>query len=82
MLDTVGFIGRLDVHKGHRGGLARLLIFAVVTKDLDALDSTKPFEVLLNSVFPYILWEISHPEMSGFADHFLGRVALLGQRLK
>lgn len=72
MLDTVGFVGGLDVHKGHCCGLA-LFIF-VVTEDLDTLNSTEPFEILLNSVFPYVLREVTHPEVSGLADHGVGRV--------
>lgn len=67
MLHAVGFVGGLDVHKGHGGGLA-VFIF-VVTKDLDALDSPIPFEVFLDAVLPYVLREVAHPEMSGLADH-------------
>jgi hypothetical protein len=68
VLDAVGFVGGLDVHEGHRGSLA-LFIFATVTKDLDTLHSTKPFEILLDFVLPHILREVAHPEMSGLADH-------------
>ena len=40
MLYTMGFVGRLDVHKGHGGSLALLIL--VMAEDFHALDSTKP----------------------------------------
>ena len=39
VFDPVGFVGGLDVHKGHCCGLAILIL--VVAEDLHALDSTK-----------------------------------------
>ena len=36
----MGFVGRFDVHKGHGGGLALLIL--VVAEDFYALDATKP----------------------------------------
>jgi len=71
----MGFVGRFDVHKGHGGGLALLIL--VVVEDFYALDATKPFKVLLDSVLPYVLREVTHPKMSGLADHSV-RVVITG----
>ena len=44
MFDAVGLVGGLDVHEGHRGGLAAasVPVIFVVPEDLHTLDSTEP----------------------------------------
>ena len=44
VFDAVGLVGRLDVHEGHRGGLAAasVPVIFVVPEDLHTLDSTEP----------------------------------------
>lgn len=70
MLDTMGFVGGFDIHKGHGGGLtATIPVIFVVTEDFHALDPTEPFEVLFNSVLGEPRREVTHPEVSCFADH-------------
>ena len=43
VLDTMGFVGGFDIHKGHGGGLtATIPVIFVVTEDFHALDTTEP----------------------------------------
>jgi len=70
VLDTVGLVGGLDVHKGHGGSFtAPVPVIFVVTEDFDALNPTEPFEVLFNPVLGEPRREVAHPEVSCFADH-------------
>ena len=51
MLHTVGFVGGLDVHKGHGGGLAILVFF--VTEDLHTLDPSKSEITKIKVIFSF-----------------------------
>lgn len=76
----MGFVGRLDVHKGHGGSLAFLIL--VMAEDFHALDSTKPFKVLFDSVLPYVLGEVTDPKVSGLADHLDGRFLQMSRPMR
>ena len=56
MLHTVGFVGGLDVHKGHGGGLAILVFF--VTEDLHTLDPSKSEITKIKVIFSFFFREM------------------------
>lgn len=68
MLHAVCFVGGLDVHKGHGGGLSILRVF-FVTEDFHTLDPSKSFEILFDAVFSDVFREVAHPKVPSLSDH-------------